>query len=54
MACHTPHMACHTPHSGIRSGSMGLLATSWAMPGTLGFLYLVLGGELRHFFIIAF
>jgi hypothetical protein len=29
---------------------MRLLATSWATPGMLGFLYFALGGELRHLF----
>jgi hypothetical protein len=33
---------------------MRLLATSWAMPGMLSFLYFVLEGELCHSFIIAF
>jgi hypothetical protein len=31
---------------------MRLFATSWVMPGTLGFLYVTLGGELRHSFLL--
>jgi hypothetical protein len=29
---------------------MRLFATSWVMPGMLGFLYIALGAELQHFF----
>jgi hypothetical protein len=45
------HGLCRHPcPSGVRSGSMRLLATSWVMPGTLGFLYVALGAELQHLF----
>jgi hypothetical protein len=33
---------------------MRLLITSWAMPGTLSFLYFWLGGELCHFLLLPF
>jgi hypothetical protein len=49
------HGLCRRPWpSGVRSGSMRLLATSWATPGMLGFFSVVLGAELSHFFISAF